>query len=490
VTTTSSRNALARRAGGWRLSKAKQARSARQQATRPPKAEVSTRSQEQLGSGHSALKQELTPGGGREVNLLTNPDLSPGQRRDLAVQIGRLHGNLHLQRLLDGARGVNNKGEILEGRQGTVEVQRNPDAGVPFPAGVAEAPQTGAMAESEPEIPAELLTSVDFASLSTGELQDRLASIQETLSLFNQSTAETVLLQEQADQIEIELAWRLQVEAEVEAFLDEFTSITVIVRWSEQTETQCVEREEEVAVHPPYFMNVPDRAQAAARTLQRHDAAVANRQAAVAGMRDFVTEISRSTARGGMGLGRALVGKSHPGDIQTILQNALDRNLVPAGAGRDRPDGEDLRNWLVRYGIGIDCSGFVSQALNRVLEGVYGRPLEANERLNHGSGQLRGGARGFTQIQNTDELRPGDTMHIPGHIRVIMSTRRGEDGVMVFTTAEAHAGRGDIGPDRADWRYHNNRLQIRRSPDEAWTNSREGPTYGRYDRLQQAMEDR
>ena len=81
-------------------------------------------------------------------------------------------------------------------------------------------------------------------------------------------------------------------------------------------------------------------------------------------------------------------------------------------------------------------------------------------------------------------------MYIPGHIRIVLSVRRDEEGRTVFTTAESRAGgRADVGPDRAEWRYHEGRLQMRRSPTDAWSASTGQPTFGRYQRLQGAMEE-
>ncbi len=377
------------------------------------------------------------------------------------------------------------------------QIQRDPDGGpqdagvIGIPAGVPEMPMTPAEEqESEPFVPYDLLTDIDPSSMSEDQLYDRLQRIQETLWQFNQSTEETAFIQEQANQIATVLAERQveqQITSELESFLNEFSNITVTVRWAETTDEMCVEQEEEVAVHPPYFMNVNDRNQAQAATLQRYDAAMAHRRAADRATRQLLHEAFRSERRGGMGLSRASVGKSHPEDIQRILQTALDRNLINAGEGRDHPNSEDLRNWLVQYGIGIECSGFVSQALNRVTESIQGTPLAGNQQINTNSRGLSGTARNFTEITDPAQLQAGDTMYIPGHIRIITSART-EGGVTVFTTAEARAGsnRADVGPDRAEWRYQNGQLQIRRNPDDNWQNVGENPTFGRYERLESA----
>jgi hypothetical protein len=422
-----------------------------------------------------------------QVDLLSNPDIPAVQRQRLATRIGQTQGHRHLRRIIEQVTQREQERGQLSRQQGA----EPRDAGVP--AGVLapwQEPEAGFLAPAE--IPPELLRSADFTTFSDDELRDRLDRIQEALRQVQQSSPDTQFLEEQATQIRRLLAER-QVEAtvreELEGFLADFSNITVTVRWGEDTGTQSVQHSEEVAVHPPYFMNVMNRATAHPRTRERYDAAMAHRRAADRATRELLNEISRREGRGGMGAARAKVGKSRPEDIQRILQTALDRDLVQPSGGRNRPNSEDLRNWLIRYGIGVDCSAFVSQALNQVTEAIRGGPLAASERLNAGSSGLRGGARGFTRIQDVTQLRPGDTMYIPGHIRIITSVRRAPDGAVLFTTAESRAGgQADVGPDRAEWRYQDGRLQMRRSPSEPWTDSGEQPTFGRYQRLQTAMQ--
>lgn len=277
------------------------------------------------------------------------------------------------------------------------------------------------------------------------------------------------------------------VQEELEAFLDEFSNITVTLRWGEETDIATMQREEEIAFHPPYFMNVSEGSSPAARTQERYDNALAERGAAGRTIRNFIHDFSRSERRGGWGLGRALVGKSQPEDIRRIVQTALDRNLISAGTGRERPDSTDIRSWLQQYGIGVDCSAFVSQALNRAAARVLGRDLESDETLSRNSAGLAGNAAGFTPLDDPADLRPGDTMRIPGHIRIITRVQSDETSGVVFTTAESRAGGTlDVGPDRADWRFQGTTLQVRRGPSDEWSDTSEAPTFGRYDFLEAA----
>jgi hypothetical protein len=363
-----------------------------------------------------------TGGPEEQADLLGNAAIAAAQRQGWATQIGRVQGNRYLQRV------------IAQITQGDRAVQRQTDAGVAegprdasLPAGVPAAELETPGAPPAVQIPTELLSSVDPSAMGEEELRYRYDLIQQTLMLLSQSSPDTQLLQEQATQISAALAERqveAAVQADLEAFLAGFSGITVTVTWAEDTGTESVQRTEEITVHPPYFMNVPDRSEAQGRTLQRYDAAQANRRAADRATRRLLHEAFARRGTGAMDLGRARVGKSHPEDIRQILQSALDRNLVQPGAGRDHPDGTDLRNWLIRYGIGVDCSGFVSQALNRVTETIRGESLPAGQQLNAGGRALTGGARGFTRIQDAAQLRPGDTMSIPGHIRIVTGVRR------------------------------------------------------------------
>lgn len=278
------------------------------------------------------------------------------------------------------------------------------------------------------------------------------------------------------------------VREELESFLDDFSNITVTVRWVEYTDTQCVQREEEVSVSPPYFINVNN---------ERKRKAFDNREKASREVQTFIRNIWRSQRRGGMGLYGERIGKSTPEGIQTILQNALDRHLVPAGDGRTHPNTEDLRNWLVRYGIGVDCSGFVSQALNRLMPSVGDEDYTPFDLINTGSGSFRGGTRNFTRVSRPGDLRPGDTMHLAagssgiGHIRIITSVENTADGAVEFSTAES-SSQADVGPTSARWRYPNPDAfeDLQRPDGESWTNitSSRTITYGRYRRLEASRE--
>ena len=63
-------------------------------------------------------------------------------------------------------------------------------------------------------------------------------------------------------------------------------------------------------------------------------------------------------------------GRAERTEIQTLLQEAVQQVLVPASGSQPYPDGRDLRRWMQTYGIGVDCSSFVQQTLNHLLQAI------------------------------------------------------------------------------------------------------------------------
>ncbi len=229
------------------------------------------------------------------------------------------------------------------------------------------------------------------------------------------------------------------VTAEIEAFLTAFQHIPVTLHWQEGGEAHT----EQVAVSPPYFIN----STAATESRTRLETAQTHRTGASRAVRGVLR-----------GQRRALAGKSTPEDLHRILQDAVDRGLVPATHGQSHPDAEDLHAWMVEYGIGVDCSGFVAQALNRIMAQAYGgaappgyTPLSITGTSSSmlGEGRRRGS---FALVDHPADLRPGDLMHHPGHIRIIATVTPGADGSVMFSTAKS-SSRGDVGPTSVTWRY-------------------------------------
>ena len=257
--------------------------------------------------------------------------------------------------------------------------------------------------------------------------------------------------------------WNPIIRAELAGYLNRFANIPVTVGSAT------------VNVRPPYFIN---------RDNERKRRALENRRNAPAEDRAIFEDRSFAAAR---------IGKGTIEQYTSILQRAVAGRRVQAGSGRTSPNAEDLRGWLVRYGLGIDCSGFVTQALNAAMQRVFGRNPNESERLdplNVNSAALKGGSRGFSAIARPDQLRPGDTMHKEGHIRVITRVEVTGEGHVKFMTAESSSAQ-DVGPTPNVWRYQNREhmtgLQKEANSDwdgAQWRNHNEGTnTYGRYQPL-------
>ena len=198
--------------------------------------------------------------------------------------------------------------------------------------------------------------------------------------------------------------WDSNAQGALQQFLTRFQNIPVTVKWSESG----AQKTGTVHVHPPYFINKGE----SGRGKERLDNAKANRGAATGETKNILGNAPNATK----------VGKSTPEELQAILQSAADKGEIPAGGGRNRPDGSDMRNWLVKYGIGVDCSGFVAQALNVMMAGAGADSKDLLSATGTGSSMLKGGQGKFDELPNPDQegvLRTGDTMHIPGHIRIV-----------------------------------------------------------------------
>jgi hypothetical protein len=227
-----------------------------------------------------------------------------------------------------------------------------------------------------------------------------------------------------------------------------------------------------VRVHMPYMMQsvtILDDQAASARLKPKHQDRLrrvkAARDAAPPAVKAFLQEQFYATDGGECYVAK---GRASPEDVQVLLQEAVDRGLVPFDEGKAHPDAGDLRGWLRRYGVGVDCSGFVQYALNAVLAASYaalGRtPAEtegtgfvrAGWVYRQASADLRGSEARFRPVPTPAQARPGDVLVSPGHIRVVVGTAARTDGAIVLDLAESTSALGipcglsaaeaDIGP--------------------------------------------
>ncbi len=237
--------------------------------------------------------------------------------------------------------------------------------------------------------------------------------------------------------------WDNNAQTALQGFLQQFQNIPVNVKWTQAGG----EKTEIVHVHPPYFINKGE----SGRGKERLDNAKANRGGATGDTRTILGNAPNATK----------VGKSTPEEIRAILQSAADKNAIPASGGKSRPDGGDMRVWLEKYGIGVDCSGFVAQALNVMMTGAGANSADLLSATGTGSASLKGGTSKFDELSNPQQegiLRPGDTMHIPGHIRIVTQVGKSAEGFVKFMTAESSSAK-DVGPTAAVWRFKGSKLE-------------------------------
>ncbi len=141
-------------------------------------------------------------------------------------------------------------------------------------------------------------------------------------------------------------------------------------------------------------------------------------------------------------------GRAELDEIRTLLQEAVNRQLIPIPAGQAHLDGRTLRRWLQTYGIGVDCSSFVQQNLNRLLKTApaavgqdatlpeikFLRSFRAYKEVKNGRDK---GEPLFTAVATPAAARPGDILVKYGHIRIVARVENGEDGRLILHLAES-----------------------------------------------------
>jgi hypothetical protein len=257
-----------------------------------------------------------------------------------------------------------------------------------------------------------------------------------------------------------------QIQASVETLLAAFMGVPARVGGTE------------LRVHVPYFINAHNVNCAAPQgpTQARLCAALRNRANAARDLRELVQHPRFAHAR---------VGKPTPEEIRELLQLALDGGMVQRDLRlTSAPTTTDLRNFLIKFGIGIDCSGFVSQTLNRILLDIAGGHAPQLDLRGTGAAALRGNSRSFAIVGDPTDLRPGDTMWSQSpappegrggmHIRILsrVGTRAGH---IEFETAESKAGAGSpghVGPTAGYWRLEGDARGLARTGQPGFQNWR------------------
>ena len=262
------------------------------------------------------------------------------------------------------------------------------------------------------------------------------------------------------------------IRLEIERFLARYQMLEIALRPHDMGESSTV------YVHVPYMMGTVswvDQPETLARQRARHRARLLRVKQA---REDAPPETQAFLKRwfydqdGGERL--VAKGRSNPEDIRQLLRAAVDEGLVSKPADVDHLTGNDLRAWLQRYGIGVDCSAFVQHCLTHLLQVSYAavratpaRPQDAtvgwmraastHRKLIQGSKDCR-----FDLIATPKHARPGDILVSKGHSRIIIAAQSAEDGAWVITLAESTsrtdlvAGKwflADVGPRRYQVRY-------------------------------------
>ncbi|HEX5839269.1 MAG TPA: hypothetical protein VFY26_15645, partial [Anaerolineales bacterium] len=181
--------------------------------------------------------------------------------------------------------------------------------------------------------------------------------------------------------------------------------------------------------------------------------------------------------------GRAVeVGKASPADIKVFVEKAIAEKVIDEYARKigkledgqmliNLPDAdlqEVIQGWMQRTGVGLDCNGFVQQALIQMREderavisvinsitGVFGLPaLSLPAEIEHKIKAV-GSFKTKETVKIPTKLRPGDVwvMSDEGHIRIVTDVRMSPDGkTIVFDTAESTLSSGlDPGPVARTW---------------------------------------
>jgi peptidoglycan hydrolase-like protein with peptidoglycan-binding domain len=150
-------------------------------------------------------------------------------------------------------------------------------------------------------------------------------------------------------------------------------------------------------------------------------------------------------------------GKGSPKEVQKWLQDRIDKGKVTTA------DPAKLRQYLKDNKIGVDCSGFVSQALNHVADKEGDMEYGADDVFTpdgRGSGSFGPSGKEFKKIEPAN-VAIGDTLYFknaPGkvnHIRIVGDVRT-ENGVVYYTIFESA---GSTGPRKMEWKFEGGKLQ-------------------------------
>lgn len=165
----------------------------------------------------------------------------------------------------------------------------------------------------------------------------------------------------------------------------------------------------------------------------------------------------------------SIYGKGRPEILSAMLE-------INANAIMDSKRFKSLRDALIYYGIGIDCSGFVSRAIGKIMH-EYNMPEDdcqktlgvvdsEKENFHYRSNASILRDKGSFKLKSPMEIEVGDViMRITSdgfHILIIIDVELKGDSVVQFITAEASSVKNILRVYRSYWHY------------EEWTETRDG----------------
>lgn len=171
-------------------------------------------------------------------------------------------------------------------------------------------------------------------------------------------------------------------------------------------------------------------------------------------------------------------GKAAPENIKSFVQQAVDQSYFT------NTDSDGLESSMQTYGVGVDCSGFVSQTYNHLID-EFDDVNETDFNVNNtGAASLTDGNTNFDQRTSPADLMPGDSMFLDldtDHVRIVESVDV-KDSSVEFVTVESTAADSDIGMRRMTWRYNSltafSGLQKKNGTN--WEAAGESPVYSSF----------
>jgi hypothetical protein len=297
----------------------------------------------------------------------------------------------------------------------------------------------------------------------------------------------------------------LWISAEIYRFVRAFQNIEVTIKSSSGSASL-------LRVHAPYMLrsiqliDVPENFH---NLQEHHQARLLNVKAARESASPPIQALLEKHFYDDRGQEKDLArGRAELNNIRTLLQEAVDLGLMPSRRDGLPPDRFDLRMWLKTYGIGVDCSGFVQQTIQYLLNGLRADSQAPRHlpflrcpwvyRLLAGDHQTPSPT--FTRILLPSEAKPGDILVNRGHMRIVAQTENAAEDGIIFHLAESTSAsdtpaggmveENDIGPRIIQVKYPQRKVPIskqlplwKKESEIAYRQDENESTYfiGRYD---------